>query len=419
MKRNPPAAADAPAAPAFHGDRPRGWEELRRQSPRVALGRAPAEAFVRPIVLQLASVKRENGWLFTTKTGLYGTDHIQRARILATGLGANRPQDAVYPTSQRASLLEAYEGSRKYALRLEKGQLPPVKGFWSLTMHGEEARAGEKCDRRRAGRARTASIRAQSSWLVEEKSMLHIRTIGLCAGLVMLAGAPFPASAQDAIAAPGQKTIGQTQATKGAMIPSLAVINSRGATLQGNVLTMTEVGSNSIVFADRPYRAAGHVLTRDFLKEWDEGSDSFAKDPPNATISVLSENGDSVEDAVVVLKSPKLDGGNLTFEVSVLEGSLSKATGPASLFIDWFAARGYGGRGFVAGGYHGGYAGGWHGAWYGHPAGWGAGAAAVGVGLGAAAVGAAAASAYYHPYAYPYYAPPPAACGYYPYPPCY
>jgi hypothetical protein len=248
---------------------------------------------------------------------------------------------------------------------------------------------------------------------MEQTIMLSNATLGLCAGLVALVGAPL-ALAQDAITAPAQKTIGQP--AKSDMIPSLAVINSRGATLQGATLTMTGVGLNSIVFADRPFRAAGHVLTKHFLKEWDEGSDSFAKDPPNATISVLSAEGDSVEDAVVVLKSPKLEGENLTFEVSVLEGGLSKATGPASLFIDWFAARGYGGRGFVAGGYHGG---GWHGAWYGHPAGIGVGAAAVG--LGAAAVGAAAASAYYHPYGYPYYAPPPPppACGYYPYPPCY
>jgi hypothetical protein len=239
------------------------------------------------------------------------------------------------------------------------------------------------------------------------------RTIRLVASAAALFAVPGVALAQDAISAPAQKTIGVP--AKSGMIPSLAVINSRGATLQGNTLTMTDVGLNSIVFADRPFRAAGHVLTKHFLKEWDEGSDSFAKDPPNATISVLGAEGDTVEDAVVVLKSPKLEGDKLTFEVSVLEGGLSKATGPASLFIDWFAARGYGGRGFVAGGYHGG---GWHGAWYGHPAGIGVGAAAVG--LGAAAVGAAAASAYYHPYGYPYYAaPPPPACGYYPYPPCY
>ena len=175
--------------------------------------------------------------------------------------------------------------------------------------------------------------------------MLNTSVIGLCAGFVALLAAPLAASAQDAIAAPAQKTIGQPQSTKGDMIPSLAVINSRGATIQGNILTMTDVGLNSIVFADRPYRAAGHVLTKHFLKEWDEGSDSFAKDPPNATISVLSAEGDTVEDAVLVLKSPKLEGDKLTFEVTVLEGGLSKATGPASLFIDWFAARGYGGRG--------------------------------------------------------------------------
>jgi hypothetical protein len=231
------------------------------------------------------------------------------------------------------------------------------------------------------------------------------RTFRMLISAAALFSAPTMALAQDAISAPAQRTIGAPQ---NEMIPSLAVINSRGASLQGNILTMTDVGSNSIVFADRPFRAAGHVLTKHFLKEWDEGSDSFAKDPPNATISVLSAEGDTVEDAVVVLKSPKLEGDKLTFEVSVLEGVLSKATGPASLFIDWFAARGYGGRGFVGGGYRGGA---WHGGWYAHPGAGFAAGAAVGA-VGAAAVGAAAAGAYYHPYYHP-------TCGYYPYPPCY
>jgi len=255
--------------------------------------------------------------------------------------------------------------------------------------------------------------------------MLMKSMIGLCAGLLALVPASL-AMAQDAITAPAQKTIGKS--AKDEMVPSLAVINSRGATLQGNVLTMTGVSPNSIVFADRPVRAAGHVLTKDFLKEWDEGRDSFAKDPPNATISVLGADGASVKDAVVVLKSPKLAGDNLTFDVSVLEGDLSGATGPAALFVDWFAARGgwahaggwdhaggWGHVGYVGGvGYHGAA---WHGAWYAHPAGAAAGAAAVG--LGAAAVGAAAASAYYHPYAYPYAYPYAPSCGVYPYPPCY
>src|SRR5208282_3686776 len=122
---------------------------------------------------------------------------------------------------------------------------------------------------------------ARSPTEMEQTTMLSNATLGLCAGLAALVAAPLAASAQDAIAAPAQKTIGQS--AKSAMIPSLAVINSRGASLQGNTLTMTDVSSNSIVFADRPVRAAGHVLTKDFLKEWDEGSESFAKDPPNAT----------------------------------------------------------------------------------------------------------------------------------------
>ena len=218
-----------------------------------------------------------------------------------------------------------------------------------------------------------------------------------CMGLVIAAllCASHSALAEDAISHPAKKPIG---ASTNQMVPSLAVLNSKGATLQGNKLTLTGVSPNSIVFADRPVRVAGHVLTSHFIKEWDVGNDSFAKDPPNATISVLSNDGATVKDAVVVLKAPKLEADNLTFDVSVLEGDLTNASGAAALFIDWFAARGYGGRAVVGGGPA------WHGAWYAHPA------AAFGAGVAVGAVGAAVT----HPY---YYGSP--ACGYYPYPPCY
>jgi hypothetical protein len=142
-----------------------------------------------------------------------------------------------------------------------------------------------------------------------------------CRGLIC---APQLACAEDAISHPAKKPIGPSS---NEMVPSLAVVNSDGATLQGNKLTLKGVSINSIVFADRPVRAAGHVLTSDFIKEWDEGNESFANDPPNATISVLSSDGKTVEDAVVVLKAPKLTGSELTFEVSVLEGGLVPAAG--------------------------------------------------------------------------------------------
>jgi hypothetical protein len=138
MKRNPPAPADARAFVSFKaiglvaGQSFDGKALDSRWDTRL-----PQVSFDR-IKLQLATLKRENGWLFTTKTGVYGTDYLQRALVTALGLGANRPQDAVYPTSQRASLTEPYEGGSNYTLRFPKGQLPPVKGFWSLTMYDEE-----------------------------------------------------------------------------------------------------------------------------------------------------------------------------------------------------------------------------------------------------------------------------------------
>jgi hypothetical protein len=86
--------------------------------------------------------------------------------------------------------------------------------------------------------------------------------------------ASLPAGAEDAISHPAKKPIGPT---KNEMVPSLAVLNARGATLAGNKLTLVGVTPNSIVFADRPVRSAGHVLTSHFIKEWDVGIDSFAK----------------------------------------------------------------------------------------------------------------------------------------------
>jgi hypothetical protein len=222
------------------------------------------------------------------------------------------------------------------------------------------------------------------------------RVAVMAAGLALaasVAGAAEPANQH----IPLQKTIGKPMTQ--APVPSLGVLNASGATLEGNKLTLTGVSGNVIVFADRPVRAAGHETTELFISRWADGNDSFSKDPPNATVSVLGGEKDGVTDAVVVLKNPKLDGTNLVFDVDVLEGDLKGLKGPAAVFIDWFAA---GGRGFAVGG--GGWHGGYH-AWYGAPV-------AAGVAAGAvagAAIGAAAAA--------PYYAAP--ACGYYPYPPCY
>jgi hypothetical protein len=236
-------------------------------------------------------------------------------------------------------------------------------------------------------------------------------TYSRIAGLMLAAAFAFAPQAAFAQAGTGQqqhvplqKTIGQGQG-KAQVVPSLFVMNSSGVSLQGGKLVMTGVAPNSIVFADRPVRAAGHDLTSRIVEDWSKGSDNFAQDPPNATVSGFSKDGGRVKDAVVVLKNPKLEGDRLTFDVDVLEGDLAGADGAASLFIDII------GRPLTPLSYAGvARRTAYRGAYY-------AGAAAAG-----AAVAGAAAAAYYHPYAAPAYgyAPPPRPlCGYYPYPPCY
>src|SRR4051795_3363549 len=147
-----------------------------------------------------------------------------------------------------------------------------------------------------------------------------------------LLGAAGIALAQDAT--PTRPAPPNRGAVKLEMVPSLIVMNALGASLQGQVLTLTGVGPTAINFADRPVRAAGHILTRHVLEEWTDPSGGFAKDPPNATVSVLSKDGEQARDAVVELRNPHLDADRLTFDVRVLEGDLAGADGPASVFID-------------------------------------------------------------------------------------
>ena len=160
-----------------------------------------------------------------------------------------------------------------------------------------------------------------------------MRTLGMVALTAALCG-PGLAFAQTAPSPSAMKTIGTpAAAAKPEIVPSLFVLNSRGASLQGDTLTLTGVMPHSIIFADRPVRSAGHQLTADVIAEWGSGEDSFTKSPPNATISVFGKDG-LVKDAVVVLKSPKLDGDKLTFNVQTLEGDIAGADGGAALFID-------------------------------------------------------------------------------------
>ncbi len=136
MKDNPPAKDDAPllAKLAKIGLVP-GKDFDASKLPAAAAKEIPAASQKKILGHFKDAGSNEGGWVFTTKTGLYGTDYLERALITAIGLGANRPQDAVYPTSEVDGDGKPYSGASKYVLHFAKGQTPPVDGFWSLTMY--------------------------------------------------------------------------------------------------------------------------------------------------------------------------------------------------------------------------------------------------------------------------------------------
>jgi hypothetical protein len=144
LKANPPSAEDAPmvAELAKIGIVPGQDFDPAKLDPAVAQGIAAAPKPAQDKIaawmkesIPAGDSKLENGWVFTMKTGLYGTGYRQRAMITWYGLGANRPQDAVYPTSEGPDILKKYSGDHKYTIHFNKGEMPPVDGFWSLTMY--------------------------------------------------------------------------------------------------------------------------------------------------------------------------------------------------------------------------------------------------------------------------------------------
>jgi hypothetical protein len=103
------------------------------------LGSAPQDAqeMMERKVLTLARVV--NGWSMNTDTmGVYGNYYLKRAIVTQMGLGANSPEDAIYPLELGDDSGKTLDGANKYKIHFDKGATPPVNAFWSITLYDSE-----------------------------------------------------------------------------------------------------------------------------------------------------------------------------------------------------------------------------------------------------------------------------------------
>ena len=140
LKKHPPHANDYPI---LHRMSAIGIEPGSDFAPPAGLDPAvldgAAAAALAHMIERQANVARivKTGWSMATENmGAYGTSYLRRAVIALTGLGANLPEDAVYPSAFMDSNGQRLVGTDDYVLHFD--QPPPVDGFWSLTMYDDK-----------------------------------------------------------------------------------------------------------------------------------------------------------------------------------------------------------------------------------------------------------------------------------------
>ncbi len=143
LKIHPPHITDQPIIAQMKriGITPGKSFDLSKLDPEVRKGveGAPADAhqLMKWKIPTLARVA--NGWSMNTDTmGVYGNYYLKRAIVSRVGLGANLPEDAIYPLNLGDAEGKPLDGANKYTIHFEKGATPPVDAFWSITLYDSD-----------------------------------------------------------------------------------------------------------------------------------------------------------------------------------------------------------------------------------------------------------------------------------------
>jgi hypothetical protein len=143
LKVNPPHITDEPMVAQLKkiGIEPGKNFDIEKVSPAIrnGLSNVPEEA-QRLMTWKIPTLARvANGWSMNTDTmGVYGNYYLKRAIVTQLGLGANLPEDAIYPINLADETGKPLDGTSKYILHFDKGDTPPANAFWSVTLYDAE-----------------------------------------------------------------------------------------------------------------------------------------------------------------------------------------------------------------------------------------------------------------------------------------
>jgi hypothetical protein len=143
LKLQPPHLTDQPIVALMRriGIEPGKSFDIDKAEPAVkqALESVPEDA-QRLMAWKLKTLARVvNGWSMNTDTmGVYGDYYLKRAIVTQLGLGANVPEDAIYPINLADETGKPLDGANKYTLHFDKGMTPPASAFWSVTLYDQE-----------------------------------------------------------------------------------------------------------------------------------------------------------------------------------------------------------------------------------------------------------------------------------------
>jgi hypothetical protein len=143
LKLHPPHLTDQPIIaqlkrigiePGKSFDRDKAEPAVREALESAPNGAQQLMASTIPTIARVA-----NGWSMNTNTmGVYGNWYLKRAIVAQLGLGANLPEDAIYPLNLADEAGKPLDGANKYTLHFEKGATPPARAFWSITLYDNE-----------------------------------------------------------------------------------------------------------------------------------------------------------------------------------------------------------------------------------------------------------------------------------------